>query len=136
MAVAPAQAGKIKLTGCLVGTLLRAKKHDAALTCEADHLLVRRFVTDKDNADHVHHAGGTDRLRVDESGEEYALILDISKDVAHHIAAAGGEYFPDEVFLPAKQFGVKKRLDLTDFHGRYRLSVMYAKRVLRLPQTA
>ena len=111
-----AQAGRIQLAAGLVCTHGRTHDNYSAFAGKFHHFLCGFFVTDKYHTDHVHHAGCTDYLRVDQAGKQNTLIFNICQNVAHHIAAASGIHFILKVFFTAKQFCVEQRLDLKHFH--------------------
>ena len=93
----PVQPLRVEYTARLVHPEGRREQHYAVLHREVNHLAGRSFVPDEDNADHIHHLGGADDLRVDESGEKDRLILHVSEHVAHHVAPAGGRNVLREV---------------------------------------
>ena len=64
-------------------------KHNITVTSKLNNVFVRLFTTYKHDAMHIHHLCRSDDLRVDKARQKHALILNVSKHVAHHIAAAG-----------------------------------------------
>ena len=114
------QTGLVQKTAGLVGTQRRAHNDDAAFARELYHFICRRFIADEYDTHHIHHAGGTDYLRVNQAGQQNALILHIGQNVAHHITAAGGVHFILEIFFTAKKLCTQERLDFKNFHERVR----------------